>query len=287
MRANKNDEKYVIRSEVDLEMLAGELQRSFSFDYKTMAEARKEAKAGIYTYTFNAMTLKPYDCNLNRAETHQLDELMHPFYLKMFEEDREAYKELRERIVLQEFISCAPEQYKTCEIFKHTRPDFILVSDKRIGIEVTELTTGFDKEVFTLARQIDENGFKTEKEVQKHIQRYHRKIADRIKYFDLDGKPSISTDFHNLEPKRLYFSEEIKTKYEKYKDEIKQYDEFIILANGASGSGLEISEKGDVEEIINHVLEICPDIIRVTTVIAWREAAKQGTINFSWYIHTK
>lgn len=67
------------------------------------------------------------------------------------------------------------------------------------------------------------------------------------------------------------------------KDIQQQYDEFIILGNAASGAGIEISEQGEVDEIMDYVLCICPDIINMTTVIAWREENNQGTIKFSWY----
>lgn len=101
----------------------------------------------------------------------------------------------------------------------------------------------------------------------------------------MDGErgPTIATDFYCLDPNQKHFAEEIKRKYEKYHEKAKQYDEFIILGYAASGSGLEISDKSGLEEVINHFLTICPEIISVSTVIAWREADHPEKIVFSWY----
>lgn len=61
------------------------------------------------------------------------------------------------------------------------------------------------------------------------------------------------------------------------------YDEFIILGDASSGTGLEISEQKEVDETINRLLMMCPEIVNVTTVIAWRRAENQRTIIYSWY----
>lgn len=276
-----------IRSESELELLADLLKKSFSFDYKTIDHARKTERAGIYSYEFDATTLLPYDCNLNDSEGKRLDELMNPFYRKMRDDDRDVYKELCERRTLLYFLLSAPELYRNSTIEKRVRPDFILTGERRIGIEITKLTTQYDEGMLTLANQIHENGLRQDEEVKKHIECYHRRIKDRVALLHIAGKPHVSSDFHPLDIKRKHFAEEIKTKHDKYKDDIAQFDEFIILGDAASGSGLEISEKEDVQEVIDCLLLICPEIIDTTTVIAWREAEHQERIIYSWYDNSK
>lgn len=272
-----------VRSESGLELIADLLKQRFSFDYDTIDNARQIVRAGIYSYEFDATTLLPYDCNLNNSEGERLDELIKPFYMKMKGEDREAYKELCERRTLHYFLLCAPEIYRNCTIKKSERPDFILTGERRVGIEITKLTTEYDEELFTLAKEINENGLRQEEEVKKHIERHHKHIKDRVALLDIAGKTNVSSGFHPLDSIRKHFAEEIKNKHDKYCDDIAQFDEFIILGDAASGSGLEISEKEDVQEVIDYLLHICPEIIDTTTVIAWREAEHQERIIYSWY----
>ncbi len=282
----KTKNKSNIRSEEDLICLAGLLQQNHSLDIKTVSDARKTVNAGIYKYTFDSTTLLPYRHNLSYMEDKRLSELMFPFYQKMNNDDREAYKELCERRILLQFLLCAPRKYRKQEIKKEIRPDFVLTGNKRIGIEVTELTTPFDKNFMTLSREVQENHFRTDSEIEEHLQHYHKSIANKIELVN-DNGIMLSTSAFDLDSKRYQFAELIKTKYNKYQDIIQQYDEFIILGNAAYGSGLEISKKSEVQEIIDYLLTECPDIVNVTTVIAWREAKQQNKIIFSWYKLTK
>ena len=271
-----------IRSEIDLKLLAEKLKDGFSFSHNTIADARKTINAGIYTFVYDATTFLPYHNNLNYAEGRKLDSFLVPFYRTM-KENREVYKELCERRILFRFLVCAPEQYQNCVIEKSVRPDFILYGENKIGIEITELTTPYDKIFTTLTRQIHENNLSSDEEIRNHIKRYYKKIENRVEIEELDGNTGISTDVQLIDTKRIHFAEEIKWKYEKYKDEIGEFNEFIILGDAASGSGLEISERSEVQEVIDHLLKICPDIINVTIVIAWREAEHQENVIHSWY----
>lgn len=117
----------------------------------------------------------------------------------------------------------------------------------------------------------------------EHIQRYHRRIAKKVSLVDASGTQMVSSGFNCLDSSRMRIAEEIKNKYYKYKEQINLYDEFIILGDASSGTGLEISEQKEVDEIINCLLMMCPEIVNVTTVIAWRRAENQRTIIYSWY----
>lgn len=279
MCRNKNR----IRSEKDLIKLTELITQSLSFNYKTISDAKKRVNAGIYSYEFDATTLSRYNCNLNYAEERKLDKLLRPFYIEIKSKDHEAYKELCERRNLLFCLLCAPELYKGATIQKCTRPDFILTGGITIGVEITELTTEFDKRVFALAGYIEKRGLDSEEAIKQYIQKYHKDLSDRVEVITTAEQPMISSGMHCLTPKRKHFAEEIKKKYDMYKDEIHNFDEFIILANAASGTGLEISSKEEVQEVIDYLLSICPEIVKVTTIIAWRETRKQQTIIYSWY----
>jgi len=235
-----------IKSEVDLQGLAELLKEQLSFKHATIADARKTINVGVYSYTFDATTLLPYKCNLSYAEGGMLDKLLYPYFKNLYCENREAYKELVERRVLLRFLQCAPKEYLECVIKKQVRPDFVLEGNKRIGVEVTELITEFDKDFFALSREICENGINSEEKIKLHIKKYHKGLAEKIVYVNDTNTTNISTGCHCLTPARMHFAEEIRNKYKKYKDMINQYDEFIILGNAASGTGLDISQKGDV-----------------------------------------
>ena len=285
MKNQKVSKNKHIRSESDLKSLAEQLKQSFSFQHKTIAEAKKAINAGIYTYVFDATTLYRYESNLNSTENGILDELLNPFYQKLRDTKREAYKELNERRTLLWFLLSSPDHYQNSIIEKTERPDFILTGEKRVGVEVTELTTQYDKDVQALSSQIIENNIHSEEKVLEHIQRYHKTIADRVAYKNIVGTSEIYTDCYCLDSNRIHYSEEIKKKHGKYKNEIGEYDEFIILCDAASGSGLEISEEAEVKEVIKHLLTICPEIIDTTVAIAWREARNQKKIIYSWYLN--
>lgn len=275
--------KNIIRSEKDLATLATLITQSFSFDHKTMEDASLIVKAGIYTYKFDATTLLPYDCNLNSIEARKLDDLLRPFYLEMKANNREAYKELCERRTLLFCMRCAPEPYRVLAIEKSIRPDFVLTGEKRIGIEITELTVEFDKKVSVLSDYIEKRGLDTAEEIRGYIQKYHKGIADRIEVISSMEKPIMSSGMYCLSSNRKHFAEEIKKKYDMYIEQLPEFDEFIILGNAASGTGLEISCKEEVQEVIDYLLTICPDIINVTTIIAWRESGNHQKINHTWY----
>lgn len=211
------DNDVIIRSKTELQLLAELLKQNFSFNHKTIADARKTVNTGIYTYTFDAATLLPYESNVNCKEARVLDDLLYPFYQKMDINDHEVYKELRERRVLLWFLLCAPKQYRECEIEKQIRPDFILTGEKRIGIEITELITSFDRKLFSLTRQIREKGLHTQEEIEEHIHRYHKSIEDKVILNVEDNVPLLCTGASILTAKRIHFAEEIKRKYEKYK----------------------------------------------------------------------
>ncbi len=130
----------IIRSDADLQALTERIKREFSFDYRTVSEARKTVSAGIYTLTFDATTLIPYRFNLNYRELRRMEDTLLPFFKEMKDHNRETYKELRERWTLLFFLLCAPKQYCHCMIEKATRPDFILTGEKRIGVEITKET---------------------------------------------------------------------------------------------------------------------------------------------------
>lgn len=276
-------DKNKIRSKEDLIALSVDLSKYFSFGYKTIADARKIIRVGIYTYEFDSTTLYPYSYNLNSAEMRELHNLMTPFYTKMRSEDREAYKELHERRDLLLCLLCAPMQYRDLEIIKRTRPDFILSGDKKIGVEVTELITEYDKKVFALPRYIEKRGLDSKEAIQEYIRQYHRSIADRVEIVPGIVKPMISSGMHCLTPNRQHFAEEIKRKYDMYKDTINEYDEFIILGNANTGAGIDISSQEEVQEVIDYLLKICPDIINITTIISWRDQDKPGKIIHTWY----
>ena len=53
------DNDVIIRSRTELQLLAELLKQNFSFNHKTIADARKTVNTGIYTYTFDAATLLP------------------------------------------------------------------------------------------------------------------------------------------------------------------------------------------------------------------------------------
>ena len=120
------------------------------------------------------------------------------------------------------------------------------MGNKNIGIEITELTTGYDKQVFKASRRISEKGIKQEEDIIRVIHGF-KEIDGKAKPIDIAGTPAIDTGCINLYSNRTHFAEEIKRKHDKYQETIWQYDEFIILGNAASGSGLDISEQYEVD----------------------------------------
>jgi len=108
-----------------------------SFDYQTIDDQKKTAKTNRLYYCFDAPSLCYYNHNLSIKEYRELGTLLSAKY----KYDNEHEKERRERASLFYYLKNKKRPYHNYKIEKRTRPDFFLLGEDTIGVEVVRLTT--------------------------------------------------------------------------------------------------------------------------------------------------
>lgn len=270
-----------IRSMKNIEKLAEQIAASFTFDYELIDEAKKRIRVGEYSVTYDMTNLLHYRDNMNYKEIHAYNDFMRPFFQSMYDNQREVYKELCERRVLFHFLMSAKNPYRYYRIKKATRPDFILCGEKSVGVEITKLTTEHDEVLFSISRQTSGKGLSVE-EMKRHVAKYHKRAIGQYEYYDIGGTTVIDSKMQNLHGQRVMYAEQIMKKYELYKEDISQFDDFIVLGDTTTGAGLAVTEKWEVDEIIKELCDMCPQITIPTIVIVW-ETGKSTKKYYSWY----
>ena len=247
-----------------------------SFEYQTLDDQKKTAKTERLYYCFDAPSLCYYDHNLSPKEYRELGDLLSVKYIY----DNEHEKERKERASLFYYLKNKEHHYHNYKIEKRTRPDFCLLGEDIIGVEVVRLTTdesmilaSIAKENFGLHRKAEE--IKT----QAHF--HHGAKADNYVYYDFDEFAAVGTQTINVSLVKSHFAGLIVRKYEKYKSVIKDFDRFVILADAQQSHSIELVTEDDVQDVIKAVEERMPDNNSVSTAVIWSDANNQVNITES------
>lgn len=151
-------------------------------------------------------------------------------------------------------------------ISKETRPDFILSGAKRIGIEVTELTTPFDSIQEAICKANFGQG-KTANEIHASALQKHGQKANTYTYQTICGSAVIGSGLQDINANKDIYRDEIIKKWNLYANMIPQFDQFIILCDGRSPIG--ITSHWDADDIMDRVRDKCPDIKNCTVCILY------------------
>ena len=235
-----------------------------SFNYPSLASAKKEIRIESIRYCFDALSLCTYSHNLTREHIKELGLLLDNYYSKF---NREKQKERTERAVLFHYIEYGHPEYREYTIEKAVRPDFILCgASKRIGIEVVRLTTPKDQVLKSIATDSYGRGYSIEETKENAIKKHGGK-AKVYKYFSINGSNVIATDIIDVNEQKKVFAELIVDKYRKYASMLHSFDKFIILCDAQQC--ISINAKEDVHDVLECVGQLIPAITGLSVVLLY------------------
>lgn len=236
-----------------LSALAEQAAEMIGCTHCSFKEAKTTLVCGQYSYTFDRFSFSEYERIMDEESYHYFCSEARAAFERSHKKD--ARKDQRECAVLFALAQVFPRFY-TMKINKTTRPDFILEDGTlQIGIEVTELVTNteaFERILMNEARGYDS----AEAAKTAALSTRGRKQASEYTYLNLGTAIGI---FNKPEPhKDVIYAREIIKKYEKYKNEMAQYNEFIILCDAMS-NGPAITEKEDCDHIVSLARKAIPE----------------------------
>lgn len=243
--------------------LAREALLLHSFNYKSLDEAKKTVTVGDLFYSFDALSLCKYDHNLTPNEYQDLGKCFTNYYNTVSSEQN---KERLERGILFQYLWGVGNPYRNYIIVKKHRPDFELIGDFRVGIEVTQLTTEIEKVVDRIAKDQFGQG-KSAEEIRNNAIEKHGHKAENLTYDNFGKTQAIGVPVFNITDHKDLFVEQIKKKFDKYYDEIANFDSFCILADGQRAVAL--TSQYDVNDVYERLKRREPRIGQVKVAILW------------------
>ncbi len=259
----KNDEENGIKDE--LVAIATQVISMHSFDYRTLEEAKSTIKTEHFSYCFDAGSLSFYSHNMSQIEFQKFSRILS----SMCHFDREHEKERVERCSLFCFLKESMSPYRNYQIEKRVRPDFCLIGNKTIGLEVVELTTPEKK----ILESIVNNNFglhRSASQIREDAYAHHKRNSDNYIYYDNGGIVAVGTRSIDVGAVKQHFEAQIIKKYEKYKNEIADFDRFIILAD-AQKHVIELVSEDDVLDVLDGIEGKIPKNGNLSVNIIWAD----------------
>ena len=252
-----------------LDQLLSEVIEQHSFNYTTLKKAKKTINIGSINYCFDALSLCTYNCNLKPLYKREFNKMLFKYYETHY--NREEQKEQKERVSLFYYLTDSSCPYTNFTIKKETRPDFVLEGDRKVGVEVVELTTETDQIYYSILLDNLGKG-KTIEQIEEAAKKKHGRKAEIYDYSDVSGSPSVGITRFNICEARDRFAVLLYNKYIKYKDELANYDEFVVLGDARRVGNLAIVDYSDIEDITES-LKIDSEMKNITYAILWQENA--------------
>jgi hypothetical protein len=190
---------------------------------------------------YDRLSFWVYEHNLSSTEFYQFGKELKSLYIPPTNE----YDKCRlEYGVLFRYYHFFNPTFANYNITKNERPDFILRNGKySIGIEVTQLTTPYEQ-VMGKISSLSENGISAD-ELKMQAENKHGRKAEKYRYYEIGDSASVGTETLRPDTIREMFVAQIIEKYEKYKNEIQNFDKFIILCDANQGITLTSEEEAD------------------------------------------
>lgn len=242
---------------MELDLIAKDMIKNFSFKYDTIKNATKVIIIGDYKIEYNATTLHINHHNLEENRILELkknirmefEKYIHNVDLKKKNSSREMMKEMKERYILNRFIELNKE-YSEFTINKKERPDFVLYSnDIKVGVEITELTTESEKVMDSISNRVFGNGLTIYQMEKLAKDKYGNRALD-YKYYDVNGLKIIGTNSFEVENSKDVFVKNIEKKFMKYENDAIKFDKFIVLC---FADGIEITCDRDADELLGNI----------------------------------
>lgn len=252
------DENDDVVQELALKMIA-----LHNFYYASLTDATKTVRFGGFEHCFDALSLCEYSSTLNCRQKSILGQYLNEYINKL---DSEKRKCRGEYVVLFHFLHLSSYPYRDFLIRKEVRPDFVLEGSTKVGIEVLEFTTS----QFAIMKNIANRNFgkgKTAEEIHAAAREKHGKNAEQFDYLNLGGVTAVSPKGLTDEDQKMQkFSEDLFAKWQKYKDMISEFDEFIVLCDARLAG---FSDKEDCDSIMEMLELLDPNITGMAVCILY------------------
>lgn len=237
--------------EFEIRSLAAQIVDSQSLDYLNFQEAKccidVKMNGNLYFYEYDRITTTVYrhDC------PNEVIRSLHSHIAKGLNKKISDKKQLYEYLALLRYSQYKNIEYKV--IRKELRPDFVLIdnSGKRIGLEVTELTSQKDKKSSSITSKISHL---TLQEAEQLATKMLGTDASDFKTVMIGRHPSLfPKNATCLTGQRLKNHDDLFKKYVMYMETTKiglDFDSFIILGD-ALRSPVAITTEQEAEEILD------------------------------------
>lgn len=247
-----------------------------SFMYTSLPEAKKTIRIDGLEYCFDALSLCFYHHNLNDIQYRKLVSQLNHYYESHY--SNEDNKERLERARLFHYLNCDKScKYYNYTIKKELRPDFVLTGEKQIGIEVVELTTEYDKvydKILKQARGSEKNAI----QIYNIVKEKHGLKVNDYYYSTLSNTVYIGTKTKDITGNKERFARQIFNKYVKYQNDIKQFDDFIILCDAQQC--IEVTSYEDIEDIISMLPNPIHSLNTLTIAFIWEHEQRSVVSTF-------
>lgn len=255
--------------------LAQKMIALHNFSYASLADAKKTVRFGGFEHCFDALSLCEYSSTLNCRQKSILGQYLNEYINKL---DSEKRKCRGEYVVLFHFLHLSSYPYRDFLIRKEVRPDFVLEGSTKVGIEVLEFTTS----QFAIMKNIANRNFgkgKTAEEIHRAAREKHGKNAEQFDYLNLGGVTAVSPKGLTDEDQKMQkFSEDLFAKWQKYKEMISGFDEFIVLCDARFAG---FSDKEDCDSIMEMLELLDPNITGMTICFLYYEGENTSLSRYS------
>lgn len=231
---------------VDIQTLAHSINELQSFEYESFGKAKYDLVYGDAKIVVDRITLYFYNHTLSPEVYSELSSKLQ----NEFEEahTREELKERKEYLSLLKFFEAAKISHDT-KIKKQERPDFVIsVGDKRVGVEVTSLSSKDDNQLKTIAKKNFGKGMSAE-DLKNAAYENYKSASQRFCYWEINGSSCIGRPMFNIEDDKREFASTIIKKYHKYNRDFEDFDCFIVLCDAMET--ITVTDEHDADEIIN------------------------------------
>ena len=259
----------------NIEIIANRIVELQSFDYHSFPNAKHSLTIDNIDIVFDRITLFIYSHNLSRPSSSNLrnhiDRILD--YIMTTEEK----KLRREYLVLLDYL-WKSQLWEVANFKKARHPDFILQfcdSNDIIGLEVTEFKTKAIGELFNISNANFGKG-KTIEQIKETASKRFKKSADKFIYSEIDGLAYVSTDLIDTVENQKHYAETISKKYEKYKDSLDQFDQFILVCDARLTSSL--SCVSDAHQVLEFTRLTNPNIHNFNVHFLYSGKYTKGTL---------
>lgn len=271
---------YYELSQSEIELAVDEILKTHHYNYNNFDDSKHTyCFGGEGSITYDAMSLYTYSHSLSAQSFASLNKILRNAYNDRFKaEDKKKRKEYE--VLLLYFMR--NKQKASCKIKHAIRPDFEIVFEtgRRIGVEVTELTTELESVHTAIMRDNFGKG-RTAEEIKKAAEKKHGKKSREFIYKTWDNVEVVGIQLPSMNYDDIIYAQIIANKFVKYREIKYNYDEFVVLCDGRHP--VFISDERDTKHLVELAKSLYVECEGITTVIIRYGGSKEdGTCELDY-----